>query len=130
MSRTHPTWVILLDSPDSCNAISVIFLSVDKSAPLETRDFPTQGVFIFVGHIPNTYLVKDIVDMDDHDLIQVDLWMQTKVPGLFACGDCRTEPARQMASSVGDGVTAAVAAIKYVDEQKAEETDSKVTSAS
>jgi thioredoxin reductase (NADPH) len=87
----------------------------------EVIDHPIDGVFIFVGHVPNTWLVKDMVDFDRLDLIKVDLSMKTKVPGLFACGDCRSDAARQMVSSAGDGVTAAISAIKYIDELKAEE---------
>lgn len=85
----------------------------------EDSDFETDGVFIFVGHIPNTHLVKDMVELDDHNLIKVDLWMKTSIPGLYAVGDCRTESARQMASASGDGVTAAIAAIKHIDELNA-----------
>lgn len=95
----------------------------------EQSDFSTDGVFIFVGHIPNTSLVKDLVDIDDHNLIKVDLWMRTKIPGLFACGDCRTESSRQMASAVGDGVTAAIAATKYVDELAAQAAEAETTNA-
>ncbi|MDP8245717.1 MAG: thioredoxin-disulfide reductase [Candidatus Hinthialibacter antarcticus] len=84
----------------------------------ETSDFETQGVFIFVGHVPNTTLVKDMLKMDEHNLIDVDLWMKTSMTGIYACGDCRTEAARQLASSAGDGVTAAIAATKHVDEFK------------
>ncbi|MFB3785049.1 MAG: thioredoxin-disulfide reductase [bacterium] len=87
----------------------------------ELREFPTDGVFIFVGHIPNTGLVENLVELDENKLIKVDLWMRTSLPGMFACGDCRTQAARQLASSAGDGVTAAIAAAKYVDELKAEE---------
>ena len=47
--------------------------------------------------------------------------MHTAKPGLFACGDCRSDAARQMISSAGDGATAAISAIKYVDELKASE---------
>lgn len=87
----------------------------------EVKDHPIDGVFIFVGHVPNTWLVKDMVDFDHLNLIKVDLSMNTKVPGLYACGDCRSDAARQMVSSAGDGVTAAISAIKYIDELKAEE---------
>jgi len=87
----------------------------------EVRDHPIDGVFIFIGHVPNTELVKDLLEMDNHNLIKVDMWMKTSLPGIFACGDCRTESARQMVSSAGDGSTAAIAAIKYVDEMKVEE---------
>ncbi len=87
----------------------------------EKQKHKTDGVFIFVGHVPNTKLVENLVSLDDHQLIKVDLLMHTSVPGIFACGDCRTDAARQMASSVGDGVTAAITASKYVDELKAQE---------
>ena len=87
----------------------------------EIEEFLTDGVFIFVGHIPNTRLVENLVELDENKLIKVDLWMRTSLPGMFACGDCRTQAARQLASSAGDGVTAAIAAAKYVDEMKAEE---------
>ncbi len=87
----------------------------------EEKEHPIDGVFIFIGHIPNTDLVKELVDMDEHNLIKVDMWMQTSRPGLYACGDCRIESAKQLASSAGDGVTAAIAATKYVDTLKEEE---------
>lgn len=87
----------------------------------EVKEHPIDGVFIFVGHVPNTWLVKDMVDLDHLNLIKVDLSMKTKIPGLYACGDCRSDAARQMVSSAGDGVTAAISAIKYIDELKAEE---------
>jgi thioredoxin reductase (NADPH) len=86
----------------------------------EEREHPIDGVFIFVGHIPNTDLVKNLVELDDLHLIKVDLLMRTSKTGIFACGDCRAEAARQMVSSAGDGATAAISAIKYVDELKAE----------
>ncbi|MBZ0256097.1 FAD-dependent oxidoreductase, partial [bacterium] len=92
----------------------------------EASEFETQGVFIFVGHVPNTSLVKDMIDMDAHSLINVDLWMRTSMTGMYACGDCRTEAARQLASSAGDGVTAAIAATKYVDEFKIEHKEAAV----
>lgn len=82
----------------------------------EKRDFACQGVFIFVGHIPNTELVRDLVELDEHDLIKVDLQMRTGLPGLFACGDNRSQAMRQLACSCGDGVTAALAARKYLED--------------
>ncbi len=83
----------------------------------ERRDFRCDGVFIFVGHIPNTDLVKDLVDLDELGLIKVDLQMRTRLPGLFACGDNRSQAMRQLACSCGDGVTAALAARKYIEDE-------------
>jgi len=85
----------------------------------EKKQHKIDGVFVFVGHIPNTKLVENLVEIDEHNLIKIDLLMNTSVPGIFACGDCRIDAARQMASSVGDGVTAAISATKYVDELNA-----------
>lgn len=82
----------------------------------QKRNFPCQGVFIFVGHIPNTDLVKELVELDEHGLIKVDLQMRTSLPGLFACGDNRSQAMRQLACSCGDGVTAALAARKYIED--------------
>ena len=99
---------------------SVILKNVQTG---EVRKHPIDGVFIFVGHDPNTKLVEGLLELDALKLIKVDLLMRTTVPGIFACGDCRTEAARQMVSSAGDGATAAISAIKYVDELKAQEAE-------
>lgn len=87
----------------------------------EEREHPIDGVFIFVGHVPNTQLVEGLVELDHLNLIKVDMLMHTSRPGIFACGDCRQDAARQMVSSAGDGATAAISCIKYVDELKIEE---------
>jgi thioredoxin reductase (NADPH) len=86
----------------------------------EKKQHKIDGVFVFVGHTPNTKLIENLVEIDEHNLIKIDLLMNTSVPGIFACGDCRIDAARQMASSVGDGVTAAISATKYVDELNVE----------
>jgi thioredoxin reductase (NADPH) len=91
----------------------------------EEYDHPIDGVFIFIGHIPNTKLVADLVELDETNLINVDLNMNTSRPGIYACGDCRTQAARQLASSAGDGVTAALTAEKYIDEMIVEEEAAK-----
>ncbi|MBN2329200.1 MAG: thioredoxin-disulfide reductase [Candidatus Omnitrophica bacterium] len=116
--KIHFIWDSVVEEIVSGEKVEKVVLRNVKTN--EIKDHPIDGVFIFVGHIPNTKLVEDLVELDDHHLIKIDLWMRTNIPGLFACGDCRTDAARQMASSVGDGVTAAIAAAKYVDELAAE----------
>ncbi len=98
----------------------VIGVMLENVKTKETKQHKIDGVFVFVGHIPNTKLVENLVEIDEHKLIKVDLLMHTSVHGIFACGDCRIDAARQMASSVGDGVTAAISATKYVDELNVE----------
>ncbi|MFQ5874334.1 MAG: NAD(P)/FAD-dependent oxidoreductase, partial [Dehalococcoidia bacterium] len=74
------------------------------------------AVFIFIGQRPNTDFLKGLVRMDNGGHVLVDDWMATELPGLFAAGDVRRNSARQVATSVGDGVTAAIAADHYISE--------------
>jgi len=76
------------------------------------------GVFIFVGFVPNSKLLKVHVDHDDAGYILTDRNMQTSVPGIWAVGDVRAQLTKQIATAVGDGTTAAVAASAYVSAQK------------
>ena len=76
------------------------------------------GVFIFVGFVPNSKLLKVHVDHDEAGYILTDRNMQTSVPGIWAVGDVRAQLTKQIATAVGDGTTAAVAASAYVSAQK------------
>jgi thioredoxin reductase (NADPH) len=79
-----------------------------------TRTLPLSALFIFIGQHPNSGFLDGLVEMDAGKHVIVDEWMRTKQPGLFAAGDIRQNSARQVASSVGDGVTAAIAADHYI----------------
>lgn len=80
----------------------------------ETRDEPLSGVFVFVGLEPNTAFLNDAVDLDEAGHIRTDILMRTSVPGVFAAGDIRQHSVAQLASAVGDGATAAIAAYRYL----------------
>ncbi len=77
------------------------------------------GVFIFIGFLPNTGLVAAHVDHDAQGYYRTDEVMQTSVAGIFAAGDVRAQLTRQVTTAVGDATTAAVAATKYVEEERA-----------
>jgi thioredoxin reductase (NADPH) len=79
-----------------------------------TRTLPLSALFIFIGQHPNSGILDGLVEMDAGKHVIVDEWMRTTQPGLFAAGDIRQNSARQVASSVGDGVTAAIAADHYI----------------
>jgi thioredoxin reductase (NADPH) len=85
-----------------------------------TREIPVAGVFIFVGLIPQTDLVKDLAALAKDGAIIVDRDMKTSVPGIFACGDCIQKSLRQVITACGDGATAAYAAQLYVEDLKGE----------
>jgi thioredoxin reductase (NADPH) len=75
------------------------------------------GLFVYVGLEPNSELVKGLVKLDGAGHIPVNISMETEVPGLYAAGDIRQYSAAKLASSAGDGATAATAAFKYVKSQ-------------
>lgn len=81
-------------------------------------EIPVKAVFIFIGWIPNSDVVKDLVDLDETGRVFVNELMETKVPGLFAAGDLCVRPIYQLANVVADGVQAAVSVEKYLDSKK------------
>lgn len=84
----------------------------------DMKELPVGGVFIFVGFVPNSGLLKVHVDHDDGGYIITDRNMQTSVEGMWAVGDVRAQLTKQIATAVGDGTTAAVAASQYVTSLK------------
>ncbi len=73
------------------------------------------GLFVFVGLEPNTGFLDGVVPLDAAGHIETDIWMRTPTRGIFAVGDIRQNSAALLASSAGDGATAAVAAKRYID---------------
>ncbi len=78
-------------------------------------EIEANGCFIWIGILPNTEFIKGDVKTDESGFIVVDTTMQTNVPGVFAIGDVRDTPLRQIATAVGDGAIAAVSAEHYVE---------------
>jgi thioredoxin reductase (NADPH) len=74
-----------------------------------------QGVFVFIGTLPNTGLVKGLIRLDDNGFVVTDDHMQTSVPGVFAAGDIRSKLFRQISTAVGEGATASYAVEKYLE---------------
>ncbi len=72
------------------------------------------GVFIFTGIVPTSSLVKDMVELDANGFIVTDNKMKTSLAGVYAVGDVRTTPFRQIVTATGDGAIAAHAADEYI----------------
>ena len=79
------------------------------------KELSVGGVFIFVGFEPNSGLLKAHVDHDAHGYFITGADMSTSVKGVWAVGDVRAQLTKQIATAVGDGTTAAVAASQYLD---------------
>jgi thioredoxin reductase (NADPH) len=77
---------------------------------------PTDGVFIFIGHAPNTQFLKGKLDMDEGGYVIVDRWVHTSIPGVFAAGEAADPHFRQVVTSAGMGAAAAMEAIHFVQE--------------
>ena len=84
----------------------------------QLKELAVGGVFIFIGFVPNSGLFKVHVNHDAAGYIITDSKMQTSVEGIWAVGDVRAQLTKQIATAVGDGTTAAVAASAYVSSLK------------
>lgn len=83
----------------------------------EKGELPIDGVFIFIGHTPNTQFLKGIVEMDELGYLLVDRHMQTSVPGIFAAGEAADPLYRQVITSAGMGAAAAMQAVHYLSKE-------------
>ena len=81
-----------------------------------SQDLPTDGVFVYIGHLPNNQLFEDKLAMDDQGYLVTDKLMRTSVPGIFAAGEIQDHRFKQAATSAGQGVAAAMECEKYLAE--------------
>jgi thioredoxin reductase (NADPH) len=80
----------------------------------QEEDYACDGVFIFVGMVPNTGFLKGFVELTENGFIKCDCaYLRTSVPGVFVAGDCRIGAAMQLATAVGDGVVTAMMLKQY-----------------
>ena len=82
----------------------------------EESVFATEGVFIFIGHTPNTDLFKGKLKMDDNGYLVVDKFMQTDIPGVYAAGEVADSHFRQVITSAGMGAAAGMQAVRFIEE--------------
>jgi thioredoxin reductase (NADPH) len=73
------------------------------------------GVFIFIGHEPETEWLRGVIELDEKGFILVNQNMETSLPGVYACGDCISKPFRQIVNACGEGAVAALSAEKYLE---------------
>ena len=95
-----------------------------KTRNVETDEESTlnaDGVFIYIGHVPNTDYLQGVVKLNDHGYVDVRDEIYTDVEGIFAAGDVADEVYRQLSTSVGAGTRAAMAAERWLAEQPGED---------
>ena len=93
-------------------------ISVQNLKTGDTKEIAVAGCFIWVGILPNLEFLPEIVELDQYGFIIVDTNMQTSVAGVYAAGDVRSTPLRQIATAVGDAAIAAFSAEHYLQNVK------------
>ncbi|WP_108868435.1 FAD-dependent oxidoreductase [Aquimarina aquimarini] len=126
--KASKTYIEKLSSIDNIttymNKTSIEFISGENKLfkALKVRDNETNkeldiaadGVFIFIGLIPNTTSFKKVVDLDDRGFIQTTALAETSIKGIFAAGDCREGAIAQVAAATGEGVLASYGIRNYL----------------
>lgn len=93
-------------------------IGTDKNSGQKV-EFPTDGVFVFVGLLPNTKFTEDSgVELDERGFIKTDIHLMTRVAGIFCAGDVRSGATLQIASATGEGATAALMIREYLETQE------------
>lgn len=123
-AREHPKVNFIL------NTVVTEAIGADKLEAIRLRNvqtgeetiFETDGLFIFIGHTPNTQMFKGQLDMSDQGYIKVNEKMETNVPGVFAAGEAADPHFRQVVTSAGMGAAAAIQATRFLE---AAESDSR-----
>jgi len=119
-ARSHPSIEFMMESVITAFKGSENLESVDiKNLKTgETVNFRTDGVFIFIGYLPNTEFIKGHVELNKWGEIVTGNDMSTNIPGVFAAGDSIAKRFRQVTTAVGDGTVAALAASAWLNEMK------------
>jgi len=105
--------LLSIDGEDKVESVTAQNRETDKKVVI-----PAQGVFFYVGLIPQTQFLKGKISMDEYGYIIVNNNTQTSVSGVFAAGDVRQKDLRQIVTATSDGAIAAVMAQKYLEDKK------------
>ncbi|MGI6226126.1 MAG: NAD(P)/FAD-dependent oxidoreductase, partial [Peptococcales bacterium] len=89
-------------------------ISLHNVKTQEKEALKVDGVFVFVGYIPNSDYLPNLVKMNERGYVLTDENLQTSIPGVFAVGDIREKKLRQVATAVGDGAQVIVGLDKYM----------------
>ena len=90
--------------------------AVRTTSNSKEKIFEVDGVFEFIGLIPNTqFLESSPVELDEYKFVKTNLSLMTNLPGVFASGDCRSGATMQIASATGEGATAALMIRQYIE---------------
>lgn len=99
-----------------CGEDQVTGVKIKNMKTEEITDFACDGVFFFVGMIPETKWLPDELYKDSRGWLHVNQQMETNIPGVYAIGDVRDKYLRQVSTAISDGAVAATAAERYIED--------------
>jgi thioredoxin reductase (NADPH) len=120
-AKEHPKMNFIL------NSVVTEIIGTDKLEAIRLKNiktgeesiYETDGVFIFIGHTPNTQMFKGQLEMSDLGYIKINERMETNVPGVFAAGEAADPHFRQVVTSAGMGAAAAIQATRFLEATEA-----------
>lgn len=115
-SKVEFIWnTIPLEIKGENNVTTLVIQDVNSK---EIKEIQTNGVFPYIGFTPNTELFNGQIKQTPQGFIETDVNMQTSIEGVFAAGDVRNTPLRQVITAASDGATAACSCVKYLEEKE------------
>jgi thioredoxin reductase (NADPH) len=116
-AKTHPKisfiWDTVVEKIKGEKKVEGVLLKNVKTG--QGTDFRLDGIFVFIGHDPNTSFLREFVELDEKGYIKTDPFLRTSVPGVFAAGEIRAGAIKQLVSACGEGCEAALAAQEYLE---------------
>ena len=90
-------------------------VEIESRVTGERQTLPCEGMFVAIGLIPENEPFKALAELNSYGYFDSDERCETRTPGVFVAGDCRSKGVRQLATAIADGATAALAACRYLD---------------
>lgn len=119
-AMNHPKiafiWDTVVEKINGTDALTSLTLKNKKTGA--TSDFLADGLFVFIGHSPNTTLFNNAIKMDEKGYLETDKLMQTSVAGVFAAGEVTDSVYRQVVTSAGMGAAAAIQATRFIESEE------------
>ena len=106
-------WDTVVEKIQGEKKVEAVILKNVKTG--EAKTFKTDGVFVFIGHEPNTKFLNGFVALDEHGYVKAEESLKTSVPGVFAAGEIRAGAVKQLVSACGEGCEAALACQHYLE---------------
>jgi len=113
-SKIKPVWDSVVTEVLDVKQDKVTGVRVKNVVTGEEKVLSCAGVFVAIGHIPNTQIFKDVLEMNEHGYILPREGSETNIPGVFVAGDCSDHVYRQAVTAAGMGCAAAIDAERYL----------------